>query len=29
MANFLTKTYPGNVEFSVFVEQIRNPGVIG
>ena len=29
MANFLTKSYPGNVEFSVFVEQIRNPGVIG
>ena len=29
MSNFLTKAYPGNVEFSVWVEQIRNPGVIG
>ncbi len=25
----MTKPYPRNVEFSVYVEQIRNPGVIG
>lgn len=29
IGNFMTKPYPGNVEFSVYVEQIRNPGVIG